>query len=193
RGPRVESEPIELRMRHQDGTWRVIESSRTGWLDDTDIQGIVVHSRDVSERRDAEEALARSQGQLLHAQRLESVGRLAGGIAHDFNNLLTVILAYSDQQIARLEIDHPLHRGATEIHKAATRAAALTRQLLAFSRRQVLEPRVLDLGAVVSDLGPMLTRLIGEHIDLLIHPATHSGHVRADRGQIEQVVMNLVV
>ena len=188
-----ESRPIEVRMRRIDGTWRVIQGAGTNRLDDPDIQGIVVNSRDVTDRRRAEEALLHSENQLRHAQRLESVGRLAGGVAHDFNNLLTVILAYSDQQIARLGTDHPLHRAATEIHKAAIRAAALTRQLLAFSRRQVLEPRVLDLDAVLSDLGPMLKRLIGEHIDLLIHPGAQQGRVRADRGQIEQVIMNLVV
>src|SRR5262249_4098888 len=131
-----ESQPIEVRMQHQDGSWRVIHWSGTNRLSDPDIQGIVVNSRDVTERRRVEEALLQSESQLRHAQRLESVGRLAGGVAHDFNNLLTVILAYSDQQLAQLDATHPLHRGASEVHKAATRAATLTRQLLAFSRRQ---------------------------------------------------------
>ena len=187
------TEPVEGRMRHKDGSWRVIEGSGVSRLDDPDIQGIVIHSRDVTDRHAAEEALNRSEDQLRHSQRLESVGRLAGGIAHDFNNLHTVILAYSEQMITKLGADHPMSRAATEVHKAAGRAAGLTRQLLAFSRRQVLEPSVLDLDLVLADLGPMLRRVIGEDIDLLIHAGDQSGRVRADRLQVEQVVMNLVV
>ncbi|HET9326250.1 MAG TPA: PAS domain S-box protein [Candidatus Eisenbacteria bacterium] len=186
-------DPLEVRMLHRDGTWRVVEGWGVSRLDDPDIQGMVIHCRDVSDRHATKEALLQSESQLRHSQRLESVGRLAGGIAHDFNNLLTVILAYSEQQIAKLGAEHPLSRAAVEIHKAATRAASLTRQLLAFSRRQVLEPSVLDLDAVLADLGPMLKRVIGEDIDLHVHPGEHEGRVRADRLQIEQVVMNLVV
>ena len=186
-------QPIELRMLHRDGTWRVMEGSGVSRLDDPDIEGVIIHARDVTERHAAKEALSESESQLRHSQRLESVGRLAGGIAHDFNNLLTVILAYSEQQITKLPTDHPMSRAASEIHKAAARAASLTRQLLAFSRRQVLEPSVLDLDAVLADLGPMLKRVIGEDIDLHIHAGPHHGRVRADRLQIEQVVMNLVV
>src|SRR6185369_16891 len=95
-------QPIELRMLHRDGTWRVMEGSGVSRLDDPDIEGVIIHARDVTERHAAKEALSESESQLRHSQRLESVGRLAGGIAHDFNNLLTVILAYSEQQITKL-------------------------------------------------------------------------------------------
>jgi PAS domain S-box-containing protein len=191
-GPaRVIGHRLELPALRADGVEILIELS----ICQLGLEGpprFVGFARDVTERRAAEEALARSENQLRHAQRLESVGRLAGGIAHDFNNLLTVILAYAEQQMTKLA-GHPLERSATEIHKAATRAATLTRQLLAFSRRQVLEPRVIDLDAVLADLGPMLKRLIGEDIDLLVHTEGQGCRVRADRLQIEQVVMNLVV
>jgi two-component system, cell cycle sensor histidine kinase and response regulator CckA len=186
--------PEERRMMRRDGTVFAIE----GWgrlLSDGRIIGFMRDlepRRLAEERRAAEVALAHSENQLRHAQRLESVGRLAGGIAHDFNNLLTVILGYSEQQIAKLA-GQPLERSAQEIHKAATRAATLTRQLLAFSRKQVMEPRVLDLDVVLAEMGPMLCRLIGEDVDLLIHKGPIGGRVRADRLQIEQVVMNLVV
>jgi PAS domain S-box-containing protein len=130
--------------------------------------------------------------QLRQAQKMEAVGRLAGGIAHDFNNLLTAISGYSEFLIEGLE-DERLRRHADEIRKAAARAASLTGQLLAFSRRQVLQPRVLDLNAVVSDMDMMLRRLIGEDVELvtLLDPAI--GHVQADPTQVEQVIVNLAV
>ena len=134
----------------------------------------------------------RHEDQLRHAQKMEAVGQLAGGIAHDFNNLLTVISGYAE--IARRAIGSG--RGAqelTEIHHAAARAAQVTRQLLAFSRRQVLEPVVLDLNEVTASLGPMLSRLIGEHIEIAIHHDDGVAPVVADRGQLTQVILNLAV
>ena len=141
--------------------------------------------RDVSRQNELEV-------QLRQAQKMEAVGRLAGGIAHDFNNLLTAIAGYSEFLIAGLE-DERLRRHAEEIKKASGRAASLTGQLLAFSRRQVLQPRVLDLNAVVSDMDMMLRRLIGEDVELvtLLEPAL--GAVRADPTQVEQVIVNLAV
>jgi CheY-like chemotaxis protein len=118
---------------------------------------------------------------------------LAGGVAHDFNNLLTVILGYSEMMLHRLDQDNPLHRNLIEIKKAALRAGSLTRQLLAFSRKQVLQPKVIDLNAVVADMGKMLLRLIGEDLELVTDLKPSLARVKADPGQIEQVLLNLAV
>lgn len=136
---------------------------------------------------------AKLQQQLFQAQKIESVGRLAGGIAHDFNNILTAITGFSEFLMAGIPVGDLRRGDVQEIAAAAERAAALTRQLLAFSRRQVLEPKVLDVNAVVATLEPMLRRLIGEHIELKSNLAAGLGTVKADPGQIEQVIMNLVV
>ena len=131
--------------------------------------------------------------QLRQAQKMEAVGRLAGGIAHDFNNLLMVVSGYSEFLMERLGANAELRGAAQEISNAAQRAAALTRQLLAFSRKQMLAPKVLDLNEVVAENMKMLTRMIGEDIDLVMVPGTAIGAIRADAGQIEQVIMNLAV
>jgi two-component system cell cycle sensor histidine kinase/response regulator CckA len=141
---------------------------------------------DISERKKLE-------AQLRMAQKMEAVGQLAGGIAHDFNNLLGVIIGWSEVFEERLGENHPLRPKAEQIKKAGQRAAALTRQLLAFSRKQVLEPKVLDLNAVVADTVKMLQRLIGEDIEVITIPAPELGRVKADQGQIEQVIMNLAI
>ena len=149
--------------------------------------------RDITERNRAMAEQATLQAQLNQAQKMESVGRLAGGVAHDFNNLLTVILGYAETLQRALKEGDPHRKPVDEIRLAAKRAAGLTRQLLAFSRRQILEPRVLDLGDVVRSLEPMLRRLIGEDLDLRIACPEGLGRVKADPGQIEQVLMNLAV
>ena len=135
----------------------------------------------------------RLEAQLRQAQKMEAVGSLAGGVAHDFNNLLGVIMGYGEIVYRQLAGEDPLKGKVGQILKAAERAAGLTRQLLAFSRKQVLQPKILDLNAVVSDMDKMLRRLIGEDIELTTLLEPHLGSVRADPGQIEQVVMNLVV
>jgi CheY-like chemotaxis protein/two-component sensor histidine kinase len=124
---------------------------------------------------------------------MEAVGRLAGGVAHDFNNLLTAIIGYSQLALGRLHREDPMRKEIEEVERAGQRAAGLTNQLLAFSRRQVLQPQVLDLNAIVSNLGKMLERLIGEDIELATTLGRDIGFVKADRGQIEQIIMNLVV
>jgi PAS domain S-box-containing protein len=143
-------------------------------------------AEDITERRALEQ-------QLRQAQKMEAVGRLAGGIAHDFNNLLMVISGYSEFLLERIGSDPEVKAHAQEIANAAGRATSLTRQLLAFSRKQMLAPKIVDLNSVVTENVKMLTRLIGEDIDLVMVPGTDIGAVKADPGQIEQVIMNLAV
>jgi len=150
------------------------------------VLGISIIARDVTERRDLEE-------QLRQSQKMEAIGRLAGGVAHDFNNLLTAIIGYSQLALQGLHREDPLHGHIKEIENAGTRAAALTKQLLALSRRQVLQPAILELNLVVGGIEGMLRRLIGEDIHLTASLDPELGRVKADPGQIEQVIMNLAV
>ena len=146
------------------------------------------------DRKQAERALRESEAKLRHSQKMEGIGQLAGGIAHDFNNLLTVINSYSDMLLEEIGFANPfLRNGLDQIKEAGHRAAALTRQLLAFSRQQVLEPKVLDLNESASNMAKLLRRLIGEDIALVLCPHPALGRVRADPGQIEQIIMNLAV
>jgi signal transduction histidine kinase/CheY-like chemotaxis protein len=149
--------------------------------------------RDISERTAAEAARAKLEAELRQAQKLESVGRLAGGVAHDFNNLLTVINGYAGLILHGLNSLDPLHSYAEEIGNAGARAASLTKQLLAFSRKQVIEPKLLDLNSTIRDAMPMLQRLIGEDIALSTRLGDGLGQVVADPDQIHQVLMNLAV
>ena len=151
-----------------------------------EILGVIGVATDVTERR-------RLEDQLRQAQRMEAIGRLAGGVAHDFNNLLAAVLGHSELMLGRIEPGHPLRRGAEEIQKAAARGAMLTRQLLAFGRKEVVAPRVIDLHAVVAGMDAMLRRLIAEDIQLESVLGPGQVPVRADRGQLEQVILNLVV
>ena len=154
---------------------------------------LVAFLRDISERKRAEEEREHLQLQLIQAQKLESVGRLAGGVAHDFNNLLTVINGYAGFLSEELGAADPRQEYALEIGKAGDRAASLTRQLLAFSRKQAIAPRAINLNGVVADVERMLQRLIGEDIALVTSLAPHLGPVMADPDQIQQVMMNLAV
>ena len=146
----------------------------------------------VAVKRDITDEIA-AQAALSQSQRLESVGQLAGGIAHDFNNLLSIILGYAEMAMESLREGDPVHEDMDQVLGAATRAKALTQQLLAFSRRQVLEPEAFDLGEVLTELERMLRRLVGEHITMSLHLSDDLGHVFGDPRQVEQVVMNLVV
>ena len=148
--------------------------------------------REIAERQAAESARSELEEQLRHAQKMEAIGRLSGGIAHDFNNLLTAIRGYSELLLASLA-GSPLRTDVEEIFNAADRAATLTGQLLAFSRRQILSPEILVLNQRVMDMGRMLNRLIGEHIAIDLHLATDLWSVRADAAQLEQVLVNLAL
>ncbi len=182
-----------FRVRHKDGSWRDLEVVIANRLDDPSIRALVVNYRDVTDRKRAEEALRLADERLRAAQRMEAVGRLAAGIAHDFNNLLTAILGSTDLLLEGLPADHAAREDALESRQAALRAADLTRQLLAFSRQQVLAPRTLDLNAVVRDVERLLRRLIGEDVKLRTVLAANLAPVRADPTQLEQVLVNLAV
>ncbi|MFZ5453436.1 MAG: PAS domain S-box protein [Thermodesulfobacteriota bacterium] len=147
----------------------------------------------ISRSKETEEALRLSEEQLLQAQKMEAVGRLAGGVAHDFNNLLTGIIGYSELLLRRLEEQDPLRTSVEEIYKAGERASSLIRQLLAFSRKQILQPKRLNLNSVIRDMENLLQRLIGEDIYLVTDLEAGLGMVEADPSQIEQVIINLVV
>jgi PAS domain S-box-containing protein len=177
----------EITNRRKDGTF-YSENMTITPVRNTEhaITHYVAIKRDVTEEK-------RLKAQFLQAQKMESVGRLAGGIAHDFNNLLTVINGTAELACDALTGDHPLRADFAEIQKAGERAAALTRQLLAFSRKQVSKPQILTLATLVADMRSLLQRMIGEDIALTLAPASGQAAVKADPGQIEQVLMNLVV
>jgi len=177
---------FEVQLYRKDGTtlW-VSANARVIFQDGVPVryEGM---NQDITERKLLE-------GQLLQAQKMEAVGRLAGGVAHDFNNAIGVIVGYSALLKERLGSDVVLHRYAEEIGKAGHRAGSLTRQLLAFSRKQVIQPTILDLNSVITEMEKMLHRLIGEDIAVTITRATNLGRIKADLGQIEQILMNLAV
>ncbi len=177
---------LSFRFRHKDGTYRILEGRGNNLLGDSAVRGIVFNSRDVTEQR-------RLQEQFQQSQKVQAIGQLTGGVAHDFNNILTAIIGYSELVLGRLPEGGQPHRDVQEILKAANRAAGLTRQLLAFSRKQVMLPRVLNLGTVIAEMDHMLRRLIGPQIDLVTVPSPATGNVKADLGQIEQVLLNLAV
>ncbi len=178
----------------RDGVERPIAGGGSCIRDDRgQTVGVVLAFRDITPRRQAEEALRKSQEQLRQAQRMEAIGRLAGGIAHDFNNILTVINGISSLILRDLEDHDSLHEDVEEIASAGRRAATLTNQLLAFSRKQILSPTIIDLNVAIDDIEKMLKRLIGEDIDIVTHKEPHLLEVEADRSQIDQVILNIVV
>ena len=182
-----DSAAIAWRCHCHDGSWRWLETNTTVLPEDVSgRQRVLWTSRDITDRRNLED-------QLRQAQKMEAIGRLAGGVAHDFNNVLTVILGYATSLEYAVDPDDPLASQAAEIRVAAERAARLTQQLLAFSRQQVLQPRVLDLNDVVRQSSTMLQRLIGTHIELRAELDSSLWSVLVDPGQMEQVFMNLVV
>jgi PAS domain S-box-containing protein len=180
----VAGEPMTFHSEWKGGSYTChVEPLRSR---DGELQGAICMALDITDRKQLEE-------QLRQAQKMEAVGRLAGGIAHDFNNLLMVIQGYADLLAERLPKGDPLHRNAEQIQTASQRATSLTRQLLAFSRKQMLAPKVLNVQAVVADMEKILRRLIGEDVQLETTSAPDLGLVKADRSQIEQVILNLAV
>ncbi len=196
-----ESVARSLKGVDEAGTWK--HRKKDGTIIDVEItshllmfagrRAELILANDITERSRLKAALSASEEQLRQSQKLEAIGQLAGGVAHDFNNLLTVIGGYSSILLNKLPSESPLRPSVEEIKKASDRAAGLTRQLLAFSRKQILQPKVLDLNIVVADLDKMVRRLIGEDIDLLTITTPDLGKVKADPGQIEQVLLNLIV
>jgi PAS domain S-box-containing protein len=184
--PAASVKTVEYRSRHKNGKWVPLEAVGANLLDDPAVQAIVINVRDISER-------TRLQEQLQQAMKMEAVGRLAGGVAHDFNNILTTISG--NIELARMDIEpsHPVSRCLDHIMKAADSAASLTHQLLAFSRRQIIEPVVLNLNDLVRNVKHMIERLIGENIELKTSLEKALGSVRVDPGQFEQVLVNLAV
>ncbi|HEX8116059.1 MAG TPA: ATP-binding protein, partial [Pyrinomonadaceae bacterium] len=177
---------IELRWRHDDGSWRTVVGTAVNLLEDPAVGGIVINARDFTDRLELEE-------RLRHAEKMDAVGRLAGGVAHDFNNLLMVMGGNAEFLRARLADAGLPEDEVTEIEEAIARAAALTRQLLAFSRKQPRSPQLVDLTAQVTGMEGMLRRLIGEDVELLYDLNASLGRVKADPGQLQQVLLNLVV
>jgi two-component system cell cycle sensor histidine kinase/response regulator CckA len=174
------------RVRDSAGHWRWLEGSVSNLLDEEGAGSLVVNLRDITERVQLEERQAQ-------ASKLESIGRLAGGVAHDFNNLLTVILGYGDMVREGLAAEDPMRPDVDEIVKAGRRAAELTSQLLAFSRQQVVEPKIIDLNGLVTGMDGLIRRLIGEEVEYRTVPHEELWMLKADQNSLEQVVMNLVV
>ncbi|HEY6337640.1 MAG TPA: PAS domain S-box protein [Candidatus Sulfotelmatobacter sp.] len=199
-------------MHPEEHTRLIDEFRRTGMMDGIEVKWkrkgatpitVRISGRAVSnadEPADVLEAIAEDvterrllEDQFRQAQKMEAVGRLAGGVAHDFNNLLMVISGYIEVILGQLDLEHPLHEKARAVQQASDRATTLTRQLLAFSRKQMLELKIVDVNAIVQDMERLLRPLIGENIELITRLAPDAGHTRADAGQLEQVLMNLVV
>ena len=188
-----DSEHLDFRVQHRNGHWRRIETAASAYrASDGSARGVLV-SRDVTARSEAEEELRACREQLFHAQRTESIGRLAGGIAHDFNNLLTAIGGYGALVREELGSDHPLLPDVDEIIRSAVQAGDLTRQLMNFGRRQEPRPEITDLNEVVAVVDRLLRRVMGEDVDLVTSLDGDLGKAKLDRGQIEQLIVNLAM
>jgi PAS domain S-box-containing protein len=180
------SPPYSLRLIAKDGSRRDVEVSSRLLYENGEAIGVQGIARDLTERR-------RLEAELLQAQKMEAVGRLAGGIAHDFNNILMIVRGYAEILLDRLHPADPLHAQAAQIMKAGNRAAELTQRLLGFSRKQVFEPKVLNLNDAVTEISKMLPRLLGAHIEFLLDLRPEAGNVNVDPIQLEQVLINLAV
>jgi two-component system, cell cycle sensor histidine kinase and response regulator CckA len=181
----------QIRIRHRDGSWRLIEVVTVNRLDDPMVQATVSNFRDITEQRKTEQALRRTEEQLQHAVKMEAVGRLAGGVAHDFNNLLSIVLSYSDMLLLEPKAEAVLEE-IGEIKRAGERAAELTRQLLVFSCKQVLEPRTIDVSHTVAETRRLVDRMVGESVEVRFVQSEDLWLTRLDPHQLVQVLLNLV-
>jgi diguanylate cyclase (GGDEF)-like protein/PAS domain S-box-containing protein len=187
------STTIELRVRHVDGSWRILALSVRNLTHLPAVRGFVTNARDVTAVRAAESAVRERDEELYRARKMDAIGTLAGGIAHDFNNLLTAIQGHADLVLGEMPSDQASRRDVLQIQAAASRAASLTRQLLAFGRRLVLRPELFDLNVLVSDMQKLLVRLAGDTVRLRTELAASPPYVQADPARIEQVILNLAL
>lgn len=186
----IQEEPLNTKS----GDVRILHTRKVPLLNDKgELEYLLGISEDVTERKKADEEREKLREQLLHSQKMESVGRLAGGVAHDFNNMLGVILGQSEMALKKLSPDNPLYDSLKEIRETAERSAGLTRQLLAFARKQPIMPKTLDLNVMVDEMTRMIQRLIGENISLDWLPGEGLWAIRADPSQIDQILVNLCV
>jgi two-component system, cell cycle sensor histidine kinase and response regulator CckA len=181
-----ESTTVEIRVQHADGAYRTLEAVAVNHVNDPSVGAIVVNARDVTERRRLEE-------QLRHSQKMEALGQLAGGVSHDFTNLLTAILGYCELALSDLRPDDPMRHDLEEIRSAGERASSLTRQLMAFARRQILQPQIVDVNALVRQLERLVRRLLSAQIELVTTLGPDVSRVKVDPVSIEQVIVNLAV
>ncbi len=177
---------IEVRLRHRDGSFRLLESHVTSFLADPSIAGVVVASRDVTEARE-------TAAQLAHAQRMEAVGRLAESVAHEFKNALAVVLGHAELVLARLPQDEPARASLEAIHRSASRAAATARRLLDFGRRDPAEPTRIEAGAALGRCAALLAPILGRTVRLTVDSPNRAGSVLADPVELEQAIVNLVL
>ncbi|MDB5049226.1 MAG: domain S-box protein [Fibrobacteres bacterium] len=184
---------VEFRIRHKDGSWRWVEGSVVNLTGDPLVGGILANYRDVTEKKKATQEKEFAEDRLRQGQKMEAVGRLAGGIAHDFNNLLTSINGYSSMALDALHPEGQIKEFLQEILKSGERAAGLTKQLLAYSRKQNLAPKLWDLNEILLGMEGMLRRIIGEDIDMAVKPCNEACWGKVDRGQVEQIILNLVL
>jgi two-component system, cell cycle sensor histidine kinase and response regulator CckA len=185
--------PVEYRIQHKDGSWRVYETIGQRYVDEDGRVFAILNTRQTTEQHRAREQMRQLELQLRQSQKLEEIGRLAGGIAHDFNNLLSAILGYAEQLEDRLAQDPQGMADLAEIQRAGQRAAQLTRQLLAFSRKQYLHPQVISLNDAVREMVAMLQPILGPDIEVRTRLMDSLPHVRVDPGQMQQVLLNLAV
>jgi PAS domain S-box-containing protein len=185
--------PVEYRIRHQDGSWRVYETIGQRYVDEDGRVYAILNTRQTTEQHRVREHMRQLEAQLRQSQKLEEIGRLAGGVAHDFNNLLAAILGYAEQLEERLADDPQGMADLAEIQRAGQRAAQLTRQLLAFSRKQYMQPRIVSMNEAVREMVTMLQPILGPDVSLRTRLVDPLPAVRVDPGQLQQVLLNLAV